>query len=103
MVERRAGRVEHAGRQVESLAGHHQVGPGVLQDQIILPLHQVGQQDVLVSLLDDVGMDAEEGLRVWPQVNVLREVVGFLFRVRADQCRVFLIWCRWYGMRAAKS
>ena len=67
-----------------------QIRSRVLQDQIILPVHQVLQEDVLLALPDDIGMDAEEGLRVRPQVHILREVVRFFLGVRADQLGILL-------------
>ncbi len=73
---------------MKALAGHQQVRPGVPQDQVVLPLLQVGQQDIVFLLLGDVGMHPEKGLRMGADRHVLGKVVGFLLRVRPDQRRV---------------
>jgi len=80
--------MEDAGGQMEALSGHQQVGARVPEDQVAVPLNQVGQQQLLLALANDVGMHAEERLRVGAQVDALGEVVRFLFGVPSDFGRV---------------
>ena len=45
--QRGAGRVQHAGRHVEALAGDLELGAGVPQDQVAVPVDEVGQQHLV--------------------------------------------------------
>ncbi len=75
---------------MESLTRHQEVGPGMSQDQVVFPTHQVGQQYVVLLLLGNGRMHAEKGLWVRPYWYVLREVVGLLFGVAPDEGRILL-------------
>ena len=70
---------------MEPLAGDQELGACVPQDQVAVPVDQVGKQRVVGPVLGDPRVHAEERLRVRAHVDALGEVVGLVLGVRADQ------------------
>ena len=51
---------------MEAIVGYLEVREGVAQDEVAIPVHEVGEQDLVVLVLDDRRMDTQERLRVRP-------------------------------------